>query len=199
MKITNSQYVSKIKGRNLFRFVSGFLVRSLNYFYSESKSFLARFRGAKIGHGSNLNFKLALKANSNLVVGKYSVIESNDLDLRNKIIIGDKVIINKEVKIIRESHDVNSKSFDLISNPLEINDYVWIATNSLILPSCHKIAAGAILGAGSVLAKSINNENDIYIGNPACFLKKRKCVHSNIMLESLQGRDFLKYIKARFQ
>ena len=195
----NSKYVNDIKGRNIFRFVLGFLIRGLNYLYSEFKCFLARCKGAKIGHGSNLNFRLALKANNNLVVGNFSVIESNDLDLRNKINIGDKVIINKNVTIIRASHDVNSEWFDLISNPIEINDYVWIATNSLILPSCLNIAKGVILGAGSVIAKSIINENEIYVGNPVCLKKKKKSVHSNTIVEALQGRDFLKYIKARFQ
>jgi acetyltransferase-like isoleucine patch superfamily enzyme len=189
------EYVIKIKSRNKKRFIIGLIPRFFNYYKSELINNIARIKGAKIGSNSYINLSLALKANRNLSVGDSSIIETKDLDLRDKIFVGNNVIINKNVTVIRASHLVDSKLFETISNEIIIEDYVWIASNSLILPNCKVIKYGSVVGAGSVLGSSINEDKSIFFGSPAKFVRYRKEVYSDLVVESLQGRDFKKYIK----
>ena len=49
---------------------------------------------------------------------------------------------------------------------------MWIGQNAIILPSCHKIGNGAVIGAGSVVTKDIEPYT-INVGNPARAIKKR--------------------------
>lgn len=193
--MVNEEYLKRIKSRSLVRFCIGIIPRLWNFVLNSLLVNLARLKGAKIGRNSSITLKLALKANSNLVIGENSIVESSDLDLRQKIVIGNNVIINKKVVIIRQSHRYDSPSFETIGFDLKINDYTWITTNSLILPSCKTIGRGAILAAGSVLTKDMN-DLDIFGGNPAKFIKKREEVHYLIFNPALQGRDIFEYIKA---
>ena len=132
-----------------------------------------------------------------MIVGNSSILESDDVDLRDKVYIGNNVIINKGVKIIRASHKVDSLYFETISNELIVEDYVWIATSAFILPNCKVISEGSVIGAGSLLASSINEPKSIFFGNPAEFKRFRKECYTSLVVESLQGRDLKQYINAR--
>lgn len=50
-------------------------------------------------------------ANSNLIIGDDCAIDAKSLDLRGKIIIGNHVIINSDVEIIRVSHHIDRSLF----------------------------------------------------------------------------------------
>lgn len=58
------------------------------------------------------------------------------------------------------------------SHPLSIGNDVWIGQNAVILPSCHHIGNGAVIGAGSIVTKNIEPYT-ICVGNPAHPIKKR--------------------------
>lgn len=195
--IDSSNYIKKIQSRTFLKFLIGILPRFYNHLCAEINRKIAHVNGASIGKNSYVTLSLAFKSNKNLVVGNSTIIETSHLDLRNKITIGNHVILNKNVTIIRASHNVDSKDFETISNTLFINDFVWIATNSAILPSCKEIAKGVVIGAFSVVTKSILDEKVIVAGNPANLIRKRENVYSNLVVESLQGRDFTTYLKSR--
>ena len=97
------------------------------------------------------------------------------------------------------SHNIDSTLWEhrRPNDSLIIEDYVWLAPDSVILPSWSNIKYGTVLGANSVLTKN-TSELDILCGNPAKIIKKRKCVHSDLIVESMLGGDFLSYIKARY-
>lgn len=194
-----SKYQENIRSRNAFRYMSGLLVRVIIYIKFEIIRRIALIRGASIGKNSNLTLSLALKANKNLVVGYSSIIETDQIDLRDKVIIGNKVIVNKGVQIIRVSHNAHSSIFETISNPLTIQDFCWITSNALILPNCLKINKGSILGAGTVVAIKEIPERGIVVGNPAIIKRKRGDIHTDLIVESLQGRDLIEYIKIRLK
>lgn len=189
-------YIENVKSRSTLKFIKGLLPRFYNYFINELICFIAKANGAKVGLNASLNLRLALKCNSNLVIGDYSIIETDNIDLREKIIIGNKVIINKGVEIIRQSHDLKSFDFKTIGNGLIIDNYSWLTTRVLVTPSCKKIGVGAIVAAGSVV---VNDVEDFQIvgGNPSKLIKLRTTLPQELNFDSLQGRDFLKYIKAR--
>ena len=75
-----------------------------------------------------------------------------------------------------------------------IEDYVWICPDSVILPSVKKIGYGAVIGANSVVVKDVEPMS-VVSGNPAKEIKRRKCVHENLVVESLLGGDYIIYKK----
>lgn len=96
----------------------------------------------------------------------------------------------------RRSHNIDSPDWNLKNYGITIEDYVWIPTNVLILPSCRNISYGSVIGSGSVVVKN-TDPMSVVGGNPAKELKKRKCVHSNLIVESLLGGDYDIYKKTR--
>lgn len=62
--------------------------------------------------------------------------------------------------------------------------------------SCRNISYGSVIGSGSVVVKN-TDPMSVVGGNPAKELKKRKCVHSNLIVESLLGGDYDIYKKTR--
>ena len=62
----------------------------------------------------------------------------------------------------------------------------------MVLPSCRKIGYGAVVGSGSVVVRNIEPMS-VVSGNPATEFKKRQCVHSDLIVESLLGGDYVIY------
>lgn len=119
-----------------------------------------------------------------------------ELDTRAPVKIGSHVIIGDRSRIITCSHDVDDPEWTFKPYGIEIEDYVWIASNAIILPSCRRIGRGAVIGAGAVVAKDIP-PMAIVVGNPATVLRYRKCVHENLVSESMLGGDYVAYREVR--
>lgn len=154
---------------------------------------LARKRGATIGECVTMPYKLAKKANANLIIGNHSSIQTERLDLRARIAIGSHVIIGADVEIITVSHAVDSPDWEHKHYGITIEDYCWLATRVFVLPSCQKIEHGAVCAAGSVLVRNIA-AMEVVGGNPATLLRIRKQVHTDLCVESLLGNDYLAYV-----
>lgn len=73
-----------------------------------------------------------------------------------------------------------------------IDDYVWIPTNVMVLPSCRHIGEGAVIGSGSVVVKNVETMS-VVSGNPAKEFKKRKLVHTDLIVESCMSGDYKIY------
>ncbi len=192
----HSTYILGIQQRTTSRFIIGLLARIPNYIKNRIAIFIAENKGAKIGKGVAIPYRLAKKANSNLVIGDNVSIQAEELDLRAPITIGNNVIIGAGVKIITCSHVVDSPEWEFKSYGIKIEDYVWLSTESIILPSCTNIARGTVVGASAVLPYN-TSEMDIVTGNPAQFLRKRKEVHHNLVIQTLRGIDLPLYIQSR--
>ncbi len=135
---------------------------------------------------------LARKANSNLTIGNHVSIQTDKIDTRNKVIIGNNVIIGSGTEIITTSHNIDSLDWEHKGYGIEIEDYAWLPTNVLVLPSCRKIGYGAVVSSGSVVVKDVEPMS-VVSGNPAKEFRKRKCVHSDLIVESLLGGDYEVY------
>ena len=192
----SSKYVKNVKKRSWIHFAIGAIIRLKKYGVNELVIFIAKIKGASVGKESYITFKLACSSNSNLVIGNNSIIESHKIDLRQKVIIGNNVIVNKGTTIIRQSHNINSSHFELTGNDLLIEDFAWLTTNTLIAPSCKIIGKGTVLAAGAVLSKDTGH-GEVWAGNPAKVIRKREVLHTDLLLPSMQGRDFRTYLKAR--
>lgn len=136
--------------------------------------FIGRLRnkGAEIDPSSILNHCELEGRLSNLKVGKGSFVGKDTfIQLHAKVSIGDNVAINDSVKILTGSHDINSYDWNLLTAPISIGNYAWIATNSIILPGI-TIGEGAVVAAGSVVTKNVDPFT-VVGGNPARLLKAR--------------------------
>ena len=67
---------------------------------------------------------------------------------RYPIKIGNNVIIGSNVKFVMGSHNIDSPNWEHCrhNSGLTIEDYVWLAPDSVILPSCTTIAYGTVVG-----------------------------------------------------
>lgn len=191
-------YESRIRSRNLFHFLVGFVARVPSFISFRYALILARRKGAVIGKNVTVPVSVAKK------MGSFIQIEDNVsinhsvsfTSLKYPLKIRHHVIIGNNVTFILSSHDIDSPEWDFIqkNGGFVIEPYVWICPHALILPSVKRIGYGAVIGAGSVVTKDVP-PMAVVGGNPAKILKYRKCVHSDICVESLLGGDLLYYIK----
>ena len=187
-------YQNSIRSRSKVRFIFGLFPRLISYLKNYYITNLAKRRGAIIGKNVTMPYKLAKIANSNLCIGDSTSIQTSLIDLRSHVNIGSNVIIGAGVEILTCSHNINSPGFEFKSYGIDIEDFCWIATRAFILPSCRKIARGAVCGAGCVVMNDVETMS-VVSGNPAKHLKFRNNIHSNLIVESLTGNDLLQYIK----
>lgn len=182
-------YAEDISQRGLFRYWLGWLIRLLQSIKYWRARRIARRNGAKIGEGAIFSVALARKMNANVVVGAHASI-------RNSIEIGEYVIIGHGTEIITTSHNIDSPEWERKDYGLVIEDYVWLPTKVLVLPSCRRIGRGAVASSGSVVVHNVE-PMQVVGGNLAKLLRMRECVHSSLVVESLLGGDFSVYRAAR--
>ena len=114
----------------------------------------------------------------NLKVGGCVAIDDEvNLYSVDKITIGSKVAISREVFICTASHDITKPNRPLITAPITICDGVWIGARAIILPGV-TIGEGAVVAAGAVVTKDVEPFT-VVGGNPAKFIKKRELVVSD--------------------
>lgn len=191
-----TEYENNVISRNSFCYILGLIARWKQHFKYDKAVRIARKKGATIGENVVMPLSLAKAANSNLKIGDHVSIQTDKIDLRNPVTIGNHVIIGSETEIITTSHNIDSEEWEHKHYGLTIEDYVWIPTRVMILPSCRKIQYGGVVSSGSVVVKDVESMS-VVGGNPAKEFKKRKCVHKNLVVESLLGGDYYTYKKIR--
>lgn len=90
----------------------------------------------------------------------------------DKIYIGNNVAITAGTKILTHYLDPSTSGRQFRIGKVHIEDDVFIGVNTIICNSV-VIGKGAIIGAGSVVTKSIP-PYQVWAGNPAKFIKERK-------------------------
>ncbi len=129
-------------------------------------------KGASIAETAEIGIIKAHGNKKNLEIGKNTFIGNVEFALHDKITIGDNVCINDGVILLTASHDLQDPLWQHKKKPIIIEDYVWIATNAIILPGV-KIGKGAVIGAGAVVSKNVERY-DIVAGNPAKSIGKKR-------------------------
>ena len=183
--------------RGFVRYWLGFFVRLWPWYKIQRKLHKMRKAGAKIGSNIGIAGNIVPPASKNLIVGDHVSIHSDKIDVRAPLKIGNYVIIGDSASIITCSHDIDSPEWTFKTYGLEIEDFVWIATRAMILPSCRKIGRGAVIGAGAVVVKDVP-PMAVVSGNPAQIIRYRKVVHENLVPESLLGGGLRSYLKIHF-
>jgi acetyltransferase-like isoleucine patch superfamily enzyme len=130
-----------------------------------------RLFGATIGKDTGIMLGTTVLDIEFLTIGSNTAIGGRCLlDARAGLYIGDNVTIASDVHIIGGGHDINHPDFLPVPIPSVIEDYVWIASRAMILPSL--IKRGAVVGAQALVTKDIG-ECEIVGGVPAKVIGKR--------------------------
>ncbi|WP_320780844.1 sugar O-acetyltransferase [Streptomyces sp. CRN 30] len=98
------------------------------------------------GFGSNVHIGDDFFGNVNLAL-------VDDVDIR----IGDGVMIAPNVTLTTTGHPVHPArrvDFARFSEPIVIEDKVWIGSNAVVLPGV-RIGYGSVIGAGSVVSRDV--------------------------------------------
>ncbi|MBI2031217.1 MAG: acyltransferase [Candidatus Levybacteria bacterium] len=150
-----------------------FILRVVGFIPSHHvRRFFYRISGLSIGKGSAVHMGAVFYDPKNIKIGEDSIIgEGTVLDGRDALIIGNHVDIASEVMIYNAQHDVQSVDFHAITAPVTIEDYVFVGPRTIILPGV-KIKKGAVVGAGAVVTKDVE-EFTIVGGVPAKEIGKR--------------------------
>jgi acetyltransferase-like isoleucine patch superfamily enzyme len=138
----------------------------------------------QIGINSNILMKNYIyNGNEVFIIGKNTTINMECiLDRRGGLQIGSFVSISPRVQIYTAGHDINSDSFESVKRGVVIGDYVWIGSNSVVLPGV-ELSDGVVVLPGSVVTKSFP-KNSVIGGVPACILSFR---NSNFNPETYQS------------
>lgn len=191
-----TDYEQSIRSRGFMRYWLGFFARLMPWLKIQRKLSKMRKAGAMVGSHIGIGSNIMPPASKNLKIGDHVSIQTDRIDVRAPLTIGNYVILGDSASIITCSHDVDNQEWDFKTYGLEIEDYVWIATRAMILPSCRKIGRGAVIGAGAVVVKDVP-PMAIVSGNPAQIIRYRKCVHEKLKPENLLGGGLADYLAIR--
>lgn len=156
----------------IWKFFNATLFRILPYNFVGYRRFLLRLFGAKIAKNASIERTAIIDFPWNLTMGYQSSIGENAwVYCLEKITIGEKSCIGKDVYLITGSHDIDDPSFSLITKPIIIKDGFWVATGSKLLPGVI-LNNFSVIGAFSIVMKDVP-ENQIWAGTPAKYVKQR--------------------------
>ena len=121
----------------------------------------------------------------NITVGNEVGLGSNFKSLNRILKIGNYLMMGEDVLFLGGGHKFDrldipmAHQSDEPKTPLVIKDDVWIGARVIVLPACQRIGKGAIIGAGSVVTKDIQ-DYAVVGGNPARVIRYRNKYTSTI-------------------
>lgn len=173
--LTIAEIVLKILDRvaNILLEFNIMLLRWIGHIPSHHiRRFFYRLSGTRIGKGSSIHMWTNFFEPGNIEIGEDSIIGENALlDGRAKLTIGNHVALASEVMIYNSEHDIHDSNFRVITEPVMIEDYVFIGPRAIILPGV-TIGKGAVVAAGAVVVKDVPAMT-LVGGVPAKVIKER--------------------------
>lgn len=133
---------------------------------------MLRLSGAIIGKGSKVSASAKIWAPWNLEIGDYTAIGPGaNCYNPGRISIGSKVVISQGACLCTASHDITDKNNPLVTAPIHIGSFAWVAADAFIGMGV-TISEGAVIGARAAVFRDVEPWT-VVGGNPAKFIKKR--------------------------
>ena len=137
------------------------------------KIFLLRLFGARVGNGVIIKPGVSIKYPWFLTVGNHCWIGENVwIDNLGMVVIGNHVCISQGALLLCGNHNYRKPGFDLLVQPIVLEDGVWIGARSVVCPGV-TCRSHAVLTVNSVAVKSLDAWG-IYQGNPCIKIKTRE-------------------------
>ena len=116
---------------------------------------ILRLFGGKVGQNVFIRHRVRILWPWKLTIGDDCWL-GEDLWILNleQVTIGNDVCLSQGVMLCTGSHDFKSVSFGYRNAPIEIEDGVWLAVRTLVLPGV-KIGKGATILAQSKISKNV--------------------------------------------
>lgn len=160
-------------GRFLWNVVSTILFHTSPRPFHRWRSILLRAFGAKVGFGVHVYPGAKIWAPWNLELGdECGIAKGAILYSQGKITIGKRAVISQGAHLVTGTHDYTNPGFQLITKPIEIGDFAWIAAEAFVHPGI-TVGMGSVVGARSVVTKNLP-EWTICSGHPCIPIKQRK-------------------------
>jgi putative colanic acid biosynthesis acetyltransferase WcaF len=151
-----------------------FFINPLNPI-SSIKVWLLRLFGAAIGEGVVLKPGVNIKYPWHLTIGSHVWIgEGVWIDNLVNVSIGDNVCISQGAMLLTGNHNYKSQTFDLVVNPIVLENGCWIGAWSTICPGVN-CGSHSVLAVGSVATQNLDAWT-IYQGNPAKAVRPRTVI-----------------------
>lgn len=142
-------------GRLVWDVVHGLFFRLSPRPFHRWRSFLLRLFGAKVGVGVHVYPKVKIWAPWNLDLSdECGIANGAILYSQGKISIGKRVVISQGAHLVAGTHDYTKAGFPLITMPIVIGDFTWVAAEAFIHPGI-TIGEGCVIGARSVVTKDM--------------------------------------------
>jgi len=152
--------------------VSTLLFKSGMLPFSTALVAILRLFGASIGKDVRIKPGIHIRYPWKLTLGDHSWLADCYIDNLDLVIIGRNACVSQQAMLMTGNHNYKSVTFDLITEPIIIEDGVWIGAKSLISPGI-KAGSHAVLTAGSTAVRNLEAFT-IYQGNPAIKIRERK-------------------------
>jgi putative colanic acid biosynthesis acetyltransferase WcaF len=137
---------------------------------------ILRLFGARVGRGVHVYPRCRIWAPWNLALGDSSCL-ANGVECYSvaRVTLGAHATVSQRSHICTATHDYNHPDFPLVTRPVAIGPYAWVAAEAFIGPGV-TIGENAVAGARAVVVKDVAPWA-VVAGNPARFVKWRNHEH----------------------
>lgn len=178
MKVSLSSFTNPDfdRGAPRWKELAWMVVSSLFFRHSLSFSpvmvwWLKRF-GAQVGRGVLIKPSVQIKFPWKLRIGEHSWIgEGVWIDNLEQVEIGPNVCLSQGALLLTGNHDYRKPAFDLIVQPIVLEEGVWIGARAVVCPGV-TAHSHAVLSVGSVATKDLEAYG-VYQGVPAVWKVRR--------------------------
>ena len=131
------------------------------------RSALLKLFGAKLGKGVHIYPSAKIWAPWNLEVGDHvGIADGVTLYNMDLIRVGSYSVISQGAHLCGGSHDYSSSNFQLFAKPIILGEHVWICAEAFVSLGV-TIPSGVVVGARSLVTKTILEPWTVYAGQPA--------------------------------
>jgi putative colanic acid biosynthesis acetyltransferase WcaF len=177
-QVNNAAYQTTIDiGASRFTQTSWYFINILFFknplnVFSSLKVFLLKLYGAKLGKGVVVKPSVNIKFPWKLRMGDHCwIAEEVWIDNLSEVTTGSHVTLSQGALLLTGSHDHTKTTFDFNSQPIALEDGVWIGARAVVFGGV-TCRSHSILGIASVAERDLEAYT-IYKGNPATAVIKR--------------------------
>ena len=132
--------------------------------------------GAKIKKTAHVYGSARIWYPSNLQMGEFACLGPGVICYcMAPVILSDRALVSQGAHLCAGSHDYNDPHFQLIAKPIVLGADVWVCAEAFVGLGV-EIADGVVIGARSVVTKSIVEPWTVHAGNPCRPVGKRNHV-----------------------